>query len=102
MASAGRMSDGNTPAHAGKTGHVGGEPPNGGKYSRARGKDLAHIIGVYELQEILPRTRERLSLRYLEPLPIGNTPAHAGKTRTCAMNRRPKRKYSRARGKDTS
>ena len=70
------------------------------KYSRARGKDERDSYKQKLFQEILPRTRERLPTAVIFLGFLGNTPAHAGKTKHHPSPLTYQRKYSRARGKD--
>ncbi len=71
---------GNTPAHAGKTTPVSTTTRTDKKHPRACGEDATANFSSFASLETPPRMRGRRPTQGSCPVPLRNTPAHAGKT----------------------
>ena len=91
---------GNTPAYAGKTRRLVCTGRRLGKHPRLRGEDLYEIPELIRAAETPPLTRGRRTQRDGTAVPVGNTPAYAGKTTTGTSFVFFIRKHPRLRGED--
>ena len=90
----------NIPAHAGKTYSNPSPSRTTAEHPRARGENRFDCEQLAALWGTSPRTRGKPPPTLLHAGPLGNIPAHAGKTRCRRARRCPSREHPRARGEN--
>ncbi len=96
------ISDGTTPAQAGKTTQRTGRLASPRDYPRAGGEDLWRRYVVWRLSGLPPRRRGRHSWAASRIKSRGTTPAQAGKTACRPASRAVRWDYPRAGGEDVT
>ena len=95
-----RLDLGNIPAHAGKTLHQTGAENHAAEHPRARGENTLDMMLQEPTRGTSPRTRGKPHPQARSQTPIGNIPAHAGKTLALAKPPGSRAEHPPARGEN--